>query len=73
MQDDTSHEPDGQLKVPWDDPRLLIIPGGVAGKLKDLGGEIFHHSTHVDRSSSAHPLGIVSLPVKASFRSMENV
>ena len=73
MQDDTSHEPDSQLKVPWDDPRLLIIPGGVAGKLKDLGGEIFHHSSHVDRSSSAHPLGIVSLPVKASFRSMENV
>ena len=62
MQDDTCHEPDGQLEVPWNDPRLLIIPGGVAGKLKDLGGKIFHHSGHVDWSASTNSLGIVTFP-----------
>ena len=24
-------EPDGELKVPWNDPGLLVVPSGIAG------------------------------------------
>ena len=57
------NSPDGQLEVPWDNARLLVVPGSITSKLKDLGGQVLHDSSHVDGSSSTHPLGIVSLPV----------
>ena len=47
--------PDGQLEVPRDDPGLLVVPGSVAGKLEDLGGEVFHDGSKVDRSTGSHP------------------
>ena len=31
--------PQRQLEVPRDDPGLLVVPGSVAGQLKDLGSE----------------------------------
>ena len=31
---------DGQLDVAWNDARLVVVPGGVAGQLQDLGGEV---------------------------------
>jgi hypothetical protein len=34
--------PDGQLQVPGDDARLLIVPGRVPSQLQDLGGQILH-------------------------------
>ena len=61
------YAPDGQLKVPWDDARLLVVPSSIAGELKDLSSQILHHGSHVDGSSSTHPLSIVSLPVQQEF------
>ena len=52
------------LKVAGDDPGLLVVPGGVAGELEDLGGEILHDGGQVDRGSSSDPLGVVSLAEK---------
>ena len=54
--------PHRQLEVPRDDPRLLVVPRSVAGQLEDLGSEVFHHCSQVDRSSGSNPLGIVALP-----------
>ena len=54
--------PDGELEMPGDDARLLIVPGGVPCELNDLGGEVLHQGGYVDGSSAAHPLGVVALP-----------
>ena len=54
--------------MPWDDARFLVVPGSIASKLKDLGGQVLHDGSHVDGSSSTHPLGIVSLPVREEFK-----
>ena len=54
--------PDGQLKVPWDDTRLLVVPGSIASKLKNLGSQVLHDGGHVNWSPCTHPLGIISLP-----------
>ena len=48
--------------MPGNYPRLLVVPGGVAGQLQDLGGKIFHHSGHVDWCASTNSLGIVTFP-----------
>merc|ERR1719209_2114699 len=53
---------DGELEMPGDDPGLLVVPGGVSGQLKDLGGEVLHDGGHVDRRAGAHALGVVALP-----------
>ena len=50
--------------MPGDDPGLLVVPGGVAGELEDLGGEILHDGGQVDRGSSTNPLGVVTLAEK---------
>ena len=52
------------LKVPGDDPRLLVVPGSVAGELEDLSSQVLHDGGQVDRSSSANPLGVVTLSEK---------
>jgi len=57
-------QPDSQLKVPWDNTRLLVVPGSVASQLKDLGSQVLHDSCHVDWSPCTHPLGIVPFPEK---------
>ena len=31
---------DAQLDVAWNDAGLVVVPGGVAGQLQDLGGEV---------------------------------
>ena len=49
--------PDGELEVARDDARFLVVAGGVAGQLEDLGGEVLHHRSHVDGGASAHSLG----------------
>ena len=54
--------PDGQLEVSGDDARLLVVPGSVPSQLEDLGGQVFHHSGHVNRCAGAHPLGVVAFP-----------
>ena len=47
-----------------DDPGFLVVPGSVPGELEDLGSEIFHDGSQVDRSSSSNSLGVVSLAKK---------
>ena len=54
--------PDGELDVPWDDPGLLVVPGGVSGQLEDLSGEVLHDGGHVDGSAGSDTLSIVTLP-----------
>ncbi len=56
---------DGQLEVAGDDPGLLVVPGGVAGQLEDLSGQVLHDGGHVDRGAGANTLSIVALPQQA--------
>jgi hypothetical protein len=48
---------DGQLHVPGDDAGLLVVAGGVAGELKDLGTEVLEDRGQVDRSAGSNALG----------------
>ena len=59
------------LKVAGDDPGLLVVPGGVAGELEDLGGEILHDGGQVDRGSGSNSLGVVSLAEKSEWKNMK--
>ena len=52
--------PDGELDVPWDDPGLLVVPGGVSGQLQDLGGEVLHDGGQVDRGAGSDPGGVLA-------------
>lgn len=52
---------DGQLKMSWDDPGLLVVTGSISCQLKDLSSEVFHDSSQVDWGTSSNPLSIVSL------------
>ena len=54
--------PNRQLEVSRDDPGLLVVPRGVPGELKDLGGQVLHHGGHVDWRTSSDPLRVVPLP-----------
>merc|ERR1719237_1456964 len=54
--------PDSQLEVPWDDARLLVVPGGVTSQLQDLGSQVLHDSRHVDWSAGSNSLRIVAFP-----------
>ena len=50
--------------MPGDDPRLLVVPSSIAGELEDLSSQVLHDGGQVDRSSSANPLGVVTLAEK---------
>ena len=43
------------------DPGLFVVPGGIAGQLEDLCGQVLHDGGQVDRGSGSHTLGVVSL------------
>jgi hypothetical protein len=60
--------PDGELEVARDDARFLVVAGGVADQLEDLGGEVLHHRSHVDGGAGAHSLGVVSFPAQGRFK-----
>ena len=61
-------QPDGQLEVPGDDSGLLVVPGGVAGQLENLGGEVLHDGGHVDGGPGAHALRVVALPAHEGLK-----
>ena len=54
--------PDSKLEVPWNDARLLVVPGSITSQLQDLGSQVLHDCCHVDWRTSSDSLGIVALP-----------
>ena len=44
----------GQLDVAGDDAGLLVVLGGIAGQLEDLGSEVLEDGADVDGGTSAH-------------------
>ena len=40
--------PDGELKVTWNDTRLLVVTGSVTGKLENLGSKVLENSGEVN-------------------------
>ena len=63
LANETNDSPDGELEVPGDDARLLVVAHGVAGQLEDLGGHLLHHDGHVDGGA-----GVVALPAEERVR-----
>lgn len=65
---------DGELDVPRDDTRLLVITGGVPGQLEHLGGQVLHDSGHVDGSAGTDAIGVSALlekPVDTTDRELQ--
>ena len=52
---------DGQLKVSWDDPGLLVVTGSISCQLENLSGKVLHNSSQVYWGTSSYSLGIISL------------
>ena len=53
---------DGELKMTWDDPGLLVVTGSVSCQLENLSGEVLHDSGQVDWGAGTDTLSIVSFP-----------
>ena len=47
--------------VTGDDTGLLVVTGGVAGELKDLGTEVLEDGAEVDRGAGTHAGGVLAL------------
>ena len=45
----------------WDDASLLVVTGGVAGKLEDFGGEVLEDGSEVHWGTSADASGVFAL------------
>ena len=52
---------DGKGDVTGHDASLLVVAGGVAGKLQDLGAEVLEDGGEVDGGAGAHAGGVLSL------------
>ena len=52
---------DGELDVSGDDSGLLVVSGGVTGKLKDLGGEVLEDGGKVDRGTGTNTGSVLAL------------
>ncbi len=52
---------DGKSDVTGHDSALLVVTGGVSGKLQDLSAEVFQHCGEVDGCSGSHTGGVLSL------------
>jgi len=50
---------DGELDVPWNDARLLVVASGVAGELKHLGDEVLKHRGGVHGCAGADALRVL--------------
>ena len=65
---------DGELDVTRDDALLLVVAGGVASELEDLGGEVLKHGGEVHRGTSADARGVAAdteVTVHTSHRELE--
>ena len=54
--------PDGELKMSWDDPGLLVVTGGVACQLENLSGQVLKDGSKVHWCTSSNSLGVVAFP-----------
>ena len=52
---------DSQLQMTGDDPRLLVVAGGVAGQLEDLSSQVLHDGCEVHGGTGTYTLGVVAL------------
>lgn len=52
---------DSKGDVPGDNPGLLVVAGGVSGKLEDLSGEVLEDSGEVDTGSDSDAGSVSSL------------
>ena len=52
---------DGELQMPGDDTGLLVVTGGVASQLENLGSEVLEDGGQVDGSTGTNTLGVVAL------------
>lgn len=52
---------DGKGDVTGHNTALLVVTGGVSGKLQDLSAEVFQHCGEVDGCSGSHTGGVLSL------------
>ena len=60
---------DGQRDVAGDDAGLLVVAGGVAGELEDLGAEVLEDGGHVDASTETDSGAVHALLEVASHTS----
>ena len=51
---------DGELQVAGDDPRLLVVAGGVSCQLENLSSQILHDGSQVDGRTGSDALGVVA-------------
>lgn len=56
--------PDGELQVAGDDTCLLVVTGGVASQLENLGSEVLKDGSQVDGGTGTDTLGVVALAEK---------
>ena len=52
---------DGELDVSGDDSGLLVVSGGVTGKLKDLSSEVLEDGSKVHRGTGSNTGGVLAL------------
>jgi len=52
---------DGKGEMTRHDTSLLVVAGGIASKLQDLGTEVLEDGSEVDGSTSTHAGGVLSL------------
>ena len=56
----------GKGDVTGHDASLLVVAGGIAGKLQDLGIEVLEDGREVDGGAGAHAGGVLSLAEEAA-------
>ena len=52
---------DGKSQMTGHDTALLVVAGGVTGKLEDLGTEVLEDGSEVDGGTSSHTGGVLAL------------
>ena len=52
---------DGKSQVTGHDAALLVVAGGVTGKLEDLGAEVLEDGSEVDGGTGSHTGGVLAL------------
>jgi len=52
---------DGELQMPGDDTRLLVVTGSVASQLENLGRQVLENGGQVDGCAGTDTLGVVAL------------